>query len=189
MAPIFRPLQRTYFNCISHSIFQLTMKNLLLLLSFIFILGACTSPNQPKTIYIVRHAEKQLVGNDPELANVGAIRAKKLAQIVKDQEIKYVFSTDYKRTRATVEPTATAAGVEIQSYDPKNHDGLVEQLRKLDGNVLVVGHSNTVSQLANYFVGDSEKFVDLTDLEYDFIYVVTLESSTSSVERKVYKDF
>ena len=51
------------------------MKNLLLLFSFIFILGACTSPNQPKTIYIVRHAEKQLVGNDPELAYVGGVRA------------------------------------------------------------------------------------------------------------------
>ncbi|MDP2041098.1 MAG: phosphoglycerate mutase family protein [Algoriphagus sp.] len=165
------------------------MKNLLLFLSFILILGACTSPNQPKTIYIVRHAEKQLVGEDPDLAYVGGIRAKKLAQILEDQDIKHVFSTDYKRTRSTVEPTASAAGVEIQIYDPKNHDGLVEQLRKLEGNALVVGHSNTVSQLANYFVSDGEKFADLTDLEYDFIYVVKLESNSSSVERKVYKDF
>lgn len=130
-----------------------------------------------------------MVGNDPELAYVGGVRAQKLAQILENQDVKHIFSTDYKRTRATVEPTATAAGVEIQSYDPKNHDSLVEQLRKLDGNVLVVGHSNTVSQLANYFVGESEKFADLTDLEYDFIYVVRLESNSSSVERKVYKDF
>lgn len=165
------------------------MKNFILLLVFIFILGACSSPNQPKTIYIVRHAEKQLVGNDPELAYAGGVRAQKLAQILENQTIEHVFSTDYRRTRATVEPTATAAAVEIQSYDPKNHDALVEQLRKLEGNVLVVGHSNTVSQLANYFVGDGEKFADLTDLEYEFIYVVTLESNSSSVERKVYKDF
>ena len=165
------------------------MKNLFLLLSILLILGACTSPNQPKTIYIVRHAEKQLVGNDPELAYVGGVRAQKLAQILENQDVRHIFSTDYKRTRATVEPTATVAGVEIQSYDPKNHDALVEQLRKLDGNALVVGHSNTVSQLANYFVGDGEKFADLTDLEYNYIYVVTLESNSSAVERKVYKDF
>jgi broad specificity phosphatase PhoE len=166
------------------------MKNLLLyLFSFIFILGACTSPNQPKTIYIVRHAEKQLVGDDPELAYAGGVRAKKLAQILKDQEIRHVFSTDYKRTRATVAPVAAVAGVEIEVYDVTNHDAFVEQLRKLDGNVLVVGHSNTVSQLANYFVGEGDKFADLTDLEYDYIYIVSLGSNTSSVTRKVYKDF
>lgn len=165
------------------------MKNLLLLLSFILTLSACTSKNQPKTIYIVRHAEKQLVGNDPELAYVGGVRAQKLAQILEDQEIRHIFSTDYKRTRLTAVPTANDAGLEIQTYDPKNHDQLVKQLRSLEGNILVVGHSNTVSQLANYFVGGSEKFDDLTDLEYDFIYIVKLESNTSSVERKVYKDF
>jgi broad specificity phosphatase PhoE len=166
------------------------MKNLLLyLFSFIFILGACTSPNQPKTIYIVRHAEKQLVGDDPELAYAGGVRAKKLAQILKDQEIRHVFSTDYKRTRATVAPVAAVAGVEIEVYDVTNHDAFVEKLRKLDGNVLVVGHSNTVSQLANYFVGEGDKFADLTDLEYDYIYIVSLGSNTSSVTRKVYKDF
>lgn len=165
------------------------MKNLLLLIGLILVLGSCTSQNSPKTIYIVRHAEKQLEGNDPELAYVGGVRAKKLAQILEDQEIKHVFSTDYKRTRLTAEPTAKAAGVEIQYYDPKNHDSMVAQLRNLDGNVLVVGHSNTVSQLANYFVGEGEKFADLTDLEYDFIYVVTLESNSSSVVRKLYKDF
>lgn len=165
------------------------MKNLILLLSFILILGACTSPNQPKTIYIVRHAEKQLVGNDPELAYVGGVRAQKLAQILSGQDIKHIFSTDYIRTRNTALPTAESAGIPIQSYDPSNHDELVKQLRSLEGNILVVGHSNTVSQLANYFVGDIEKYTDLTDLEYEFIFIVTLESNSSSVKRKVYKDF
>lgn len=165
------------------------MKNLLLLLSFVLVLGACSSKDQSKTIYIVRHAEKQLVGNDPDLAYVGGIRAQKLAQILKDQDIKHVFSTDYIRTRNTALPTAEDAGVPIQIYDPSNHDELVKQLKSLEGNILVVGHSNTVSQLANYFVRESEKFADLTDLEYEFVYIVTLESNTSSVKRKVYKDF
>ena len=164
------------------------MKNLLFLFSLLLLLGACTSPNSPKTIYIVRHAEKQLVGNDPELAYVGGVRAIKLSEILEKENIKHVFSTDYIRTRNTVKPTAEKAGVEIEIYDPNNHDALVEELRKREGNILVVGHSNTVSQLANYFVGDGEKFPDLTDLEYDFIYVVTLEKNGAKVERKVYKD-
>jgi broad specificity phosphatase PhoE len=165
------------------------MKNLILLFSLLLILGACTSQNSPKTIYIVRHAEKQLTGDDPELAYVGGVRAIKLSQILQKKGIKHIFSTDYIRTRNTAKPTADQAGVEIEIYDPKNHDALVEELRKRDGNILVVGHSNTVSQVANYFVGDGEKFSDLTDLEYDFIYVVTLDKNGSKVERKVYKDF
>ncbi|MFC5191811.1 SixA phosphatase family protein [Algoriphagus aquatilis] len=165
------------------------MKNLLLLFSLLLLLGACTSQNSPKTIYIVRHAEKQLEGNDPELAYVGGVRALKLSQILEKEDIKHVFSTDYIRTRNTAKPTADQAEIEIEIYDPKNHDALVEELRKREGNILVVGHSNTVSQLANYFVGDGEKFADLTDLEYDYIYVVTLEKNGSKVERKVYKDF
>ncbi len=165
------------------------MKKIFLLFGLILILGACTSQNSPKTIYIVRHAEKQLVGNDPELAYVGGVRALKLSQILEKEDIKHVFSTDYIRTRNTVKPTAEKSGVEIEIYDPNNHDDLVEELRKREGNILVVGHSNTVSQVANYFVGEGEKFADLTDLEYDFIYVVTLEKNGSSVVRKLYKEF
>ncbi|MCU0401207.1 MAG: histidine phosphatase family protein [Algoriphagus sp.] len=165
------------------------MKNLLLLFSLLLLIGACTSQNSPKTIYIVRHAEKQLVGNDPELAYVGNVRALKLAQILEKEDIKHVFSTDYIRTKNTAKPTADKAGVEIEIYDPKNHDALVQELRKREGNILVIGHSNTVGQVANYFVGEGEKFADLTDLEYDFIYVVTLDKNGSKVERKVYKDF
>ncbi|WP_297337451.1 phosphoglycerate mutase family protein [Algoriphagus sp.] len=166
------------------------MKNLIVFFILIGLLASCTSQNNPKTLYIVRHAEKQLVNDpDPELLQVGQLRAKKLAQILENQEIKHVFSTDYKRTRLTVQPTAQQAKVDIQFYDPSNHDSLVEQLRSLEGNILVVGHSNTVSRLANYFVDEGEKFKDLQDIEYDFIYEVRLEKNGSSVVRKLYKDY
>jgi broad specificity phosphatase PhoE len=165
------------------------MKNYLLLFTFLLILSACTAQNSPKTIYIVRHAEKQLEGNDPELAYVGEVRAKKLAQILEKEAIKRVLSTDYNRTRNTAQPTAAAAGLTLEVYDPKNQETLVADLRGSEGNVLVVGHSNTVSQLANAFVDEGEKFADLTDLEYDFIYIVTLEKNGAKVVRKTYKDF
>ena len=99
------------------------MKALIGLLLICFLMISCKSEKKEKTIYIVRHAEKQLVQDpDPELAQVGYIRAKKLAQILKDQEIKHIFSTNYKRTQLTAQPTAEQAGVEIQSYEPSNHD-------------------------------------------------------------------
>lgn len=165
------------------------MKHYLFLVTFLLLLGACTAQNSPKTIYIVRHAEKQLEGKDPELAYVGGVRAKKLAQILENQAIQRVLSTDFIRTRNTGQPTAAAAGVTLEIYDAKNQEALVSDLRASEGNVLVVGHSNTVSQLANAFVGEGEQFADLTDLEYNFIYVVTLDKKGTKVERKTYKDF
>ncbi|MDF2158848.1 phosphoglycerate mutase family protein [Algoriphagus sp. CAU 1675] len=166
------------------------MKNLLILFFAALILASCSSSPQPKTIYIVRHAEKMLVEDkDPELAQVGYVRAKKLAQILEDEEIKHIFSTDYKRTRQTAQPTAEAAGIEIQSYDPTNQEGFAKQLQSLEGNILVVGHSNTVSKLANYFVEEGEKFADLEDVEYDFIYEVKIDKSGSTVTRKLYKEY
>jgi broad specificity phosphatase PhoE len=165
------------------------VKNIFFLFSFLLLLSACTAQNSPKTIYIVRHAEKQLEGKDPDLAYVGGVRAKKLAQLLEKEAIKRVLSTDFIRTRNTAQPTATAAGLEIEVYDPKNQESLVADLRSSEGNVLVVGHSNTVSRLANAFVGEGEKFADLTDLDYDYIYVVTLEKNGATVVRKLYKDF
>jgi broad specificity phosphatase PhoE len=100
-----------------------------------------------------------------------------------------VLSTDYTRTRNTAQPTAAGAGITVAYYDPKNQEAFVADLRSSEGNILVVGHSNTVSQLANAFVGEGEKFADLTDLEYDFIYVVTLEKNGAKVVRKLYKEF
>lgn len=165
------------------------MKHYFLVFSFLLILSACTAQNSPKTIYIVRHAEKQLQGQDPELAYVGGVRAKKLAQILEQEGIKRVLSTDYKRTRNTAQPTAAAAGLVVEYYDPKNQEAFVADLRSSEGNILVVGHSNTVSQLANALMSEGEKFADLTDLEYDFIYVVTLDKKGAKLERKTYKDF
>jgi len=166
------------------------MKALIGLLLICFLMISCKSEKKEKTIYIVRHAEKQLAQDpDPDLAQVGYIRAKKLAQILKDQEIKHIFSTNYKRTQLTAQPTAEQAGLEIQSYEPSNHDELVDKLHELEGNVLVVGHSNTVSRLANYFIWEGEKFNDLTEDEYNFIYEVKLSKDGSAVLRKLYKDY
>jgi len=165
------------------------MKNLILFFAAILFLGSCTSEPKEKTIFIVRHAEKQLEGDDPDLSQVGQIRATKLAQILADREIKHIFSTNYKRTKNTAVPTANAAGLIVQTYDPRNNDELIAQLRELEGNILVVGHSNTVGQIANYFVGNGEKYDDLEDSEYEFIYVVTVDKNRESVVRKTYKDF
>lgn len=166
------------------------MRNLFLVLFTSLLLISCAEKEKTKVIYIVRHAEKAFVKDpDPELAPEGLERAQKLASILEKENIQHVFSTDYKRTQLTGLPTAAAAGITIQSYDPRNQSILVEKLKELDGNILVIGHSNTVSQLANEFIEEGEQFQDLQDNEYDFIYEVHLNPAGAMVLRKVYKDY
>jgi broad specificity phosphatase PhoE len=166
------------------------IKNLLLFVFGILILGACTSSPTPKTIYIVRHAEKMLVeDSDPELAQVGILRSTKLAQILADKDIKHVFGTDYKRTKNTALPCADQAGVQIEIYDPEDQEAFAEKLKQLEGNILVVGHSNTATRLVNILVAKGENFPDLKDGEYENIYIVDLKKNHAGVQRKTFKDY
>jgi broad specificity phosphatase PhoE len=165
------------------------MKSIFTLLIFSFLLLACSPKQEPKTVYIVRHAEKILEGDDPGLSVAGTARSQKLAQILAEKEVKHIFSTNTIRTKTTAQPLAEAKGLIIETYDAKNHDDLVKELRQRTGNILVVGHSNTVNHLANYFVGSAEKYPELQDIEYDFIFEVELKEEGSSVQRKVFKDY
>lgn len=163
-----------------------------LLLGIIFITSiyACSQKQEAKTIYIVRHAEKQLSGDDPELSIAGATRAVKLGQILEGEEIAHIFSTNTIRTIATVRHVANHSGAEIEAYHTDRHDDLIKELRQRKGNILVVGHSNTIHHVVNYFVNDDLKYSELEDIEYDYIFKVTLdENGGSKVERKLYKDF
>jgi broad specificity phosphatase PhoE len=166
------------------------IKRLIVLASFT-ILFSCSQKQEPKTIYLVRHAEKQLIGDDPELSVAGNARAVKLGQILEDKEIVHVFSTDFIRTKATVQPLLTAQPhLELEIYNAREHDNLVKELRQRKGNAVVVGHSNTIHHVANYFVEGKEKYPELEDIEYNFIFVVNLDKDgSSSVERKTFRDF
>jgi phosphohistidine phosphatase SixA len=166
------------------------MKTPLLILVLVLFFFACTTSPTPKTIYIVRHAEKMLVeDSDPELAQVGILRSTKLAQILADKDIKHVFATDYKRTKNTAWPSADQAGVKIELYDSKDQEAFAAKLKRLEGNILVVGHSNTATRLVNILVAKGETFPDLKDGEYENIYIVDLKKNDVGVQRKTFKDY
>ncbi|WP_373492805.1 histidine phosphatase family protein [Aquiflexum sp.] len=166
------------------------MKKYLFIIILLIKVFSCSTGQEPKTIYIVRHAEKILVGDDPELNVAGTARATKLAQILENEDIQHIYSTNTIRTKATVQPLADKLGLSIEIYDVNKHDDLVNDLRMRKGDAVVVGHSNTIHHLVNYFVGSGEKYPELDDIEYNFIFVVTLSKDGSSeVNRKLYKDF
>jgi broad specificity phosphatase PhoE len=99
-------------------------------------------------VFIVRHAEKASTdAKDPELSADGQKRADALAHILKDSQITSVFITEFKRTQQTAAPTANATHVTPTVVPANDIGALVEKLRALNGNALVVGHGNTIPDL------------------------------------------
>jgi phosphohistidine phosphatase SixA len=128
--------------------------------------------NNSYSIYLIRHAEKQLDMDDPALTQCGQYRAKQLASILDNAKIKKIFSTRYKRTMATATPLAQQQKLAIKSYAPNKLEQLAWQLTRNKENTVVFGHSNTTPQLAELLSKTSVK--PITEKEYRGIYQVTI---------------
>ena len=128
------------------------------------------------TVYIVRHAEKDTAvagSSDPELSAVGRARAQALNQTLAKRQPAALFTTDTKRTRATLVPLATALKLEPQTYDPKRGRDLADMVLKdyAGKSVVIVGHSNTVLSLIDDF-GGIPPVDEIRDDEYEYLFVV-----------------
>jgi len=128
------------------------------------------------TIILVRHAEKAQDGtSDPPLTSRGKTRAQELAYILKYIPLEAVYSTPYKRTQQTALPTAEAHSLQVNSYSSGEEESFLKKILSTyaGGNVLIIGHSNTVPVLANYLAG-STHFSPLDDFTYDNIFIASV---------------
>lgn len=123
---------------------------------------------EPGTIYLVRHAEKEAVGKDPDLLPQGQERARNIAAILGRAGITAIFSTPTARTQQTAAPLAQRTGVTVQLYDPRTPQALVDKVKAANGAVLIVGHSNTLPELVRLFGGAPG--ADIGEDEYDRLY-------------------
>jgi len=108
----------------------------------------------PDVVILVRHAEKAAdPGNDPALSAAGAQRALDLAQALAGLRVNAIVTTQYRRTLETAGPLARTLGVQPIVIESRRGDtpghvhALAEAVRAQSGAVLVVGHSNTVTEL------------------------------------------
>jgi phosphohistidine phosphatase SixA len=138
---------------------------LALLLSMISPFTALAAPGM---VYLVRHGEKLPDEKDPALTAQGRQRAQNIAAMLSKTGIAHIFSTPTNRTRQTAQPLAQASGLTVQEYDPRAPKALVEKVKALNGPVLVVGHSNTLSELVRLFGGQPGP--EIADNEYDRVY-------------------
>jgi 2,3-bisphosphoglycerate-dependent phosphoglycerate mutase len=165
------------------------MKNLIIILAFLFV-GQQNLYAQTTKIWVVRHAEKDTSDpkeKDPDLSPEGKERAEALAKYLKGEKLDSIFSTNYKRTKLTGYPIADKIGLAIKTYDPAKQKEFAEGLIKnaQGKKMLIIGHSNTVQEILVAF-GATKPVKDLTDDDYDYIFLLTLKGNKKEVKVERY---
>lgn len=131
-----------------------------------------------QAVFVARHAERAdagaapaMMATDPDLSDVGKARAQALAAALKDAGITAIYVTEYKRTQQTAEPLARTLGIHPTVVPAKDMSGLMENLKSAKGNVLVIGHANTVPEVIKQW-GIAEP-VKMGEADYDDLFLLT----------------
>jgi broad specificity phosphatase PhoE len=158
------------------------MKPILFLISALLICLAAgnLAAQSKKTIILVRHAEKDVSATadsgDPDLSPEGLQRAERLVKKIKKYKPGAIYSTNYLRTLDTAAPMAKRRHKQVQIYDAKKSDVLIDQIMKSKTKrFLIVGHSNTVPSLVNMLI-KKDLFHSLDESEYGTIFIVRLKT-------------
>ena len=135
---------------------------------------ASSAGAQPRLIFLVRHAERAATSGrvppDTGLSAEGKTRADHLGQQLKDAGIAAIFTTEYKRTQQTAAPLAHSLGIQPEIVSAGDLRSLIAKIKNATGNVLVVGHSNTLPQIVNA-LGVHVR-VTISEGDYDNLFIV-----------------
>ena len=145
----------------------------------------------PRTVILVRHAEKETAPADPRdpgLSEAGTARAQELARLLGTSRAGHLFSSELQRTRLTLAPLAARLATTIEAVSAGKPKELVARLDALPpGSVAVVcGHSNTVPSVAQLLgvaitgLVTTQGTLMLADEAYDRVFVVTRPASGSA---------
>ena len=146
--------------------------------TILFILLGAIFPGAVRSdqiVFFVRHAEKapDTSGRkDPDISEAGQKRAERLAEQLKDANIRAIFVSEFKRTQETAAPLAKLLSLTPIITPAKDKDSLVAQLRGVNGNALVIGHGDTIPDIIRAIgIGDA---ISIPDQDYDELFEVVL---------------
>jgi bisphosphoglycerate-dependent phosphoglycerate mutase len=107
--------------------------------------GSVFAQNRKLTIILLRHAEKDLTDKNkanPELSAAGKQRAEKLIRTIGKYKPDLIYSTNYKRTKATVLPLAETVDeryrIPIRIYNFDKLGEFADELLKTNVRTVVV---------------------------------------------------
>jgi phosphohistidine phosphatase SixA len=148
-------------------------------LSFLVFMAVAAPALAQQMVFLVRHAERAdtapkvepTMAADPDLSEAGRARAASLAVVLKDARVAAIYTTEFKRTQQTAAPLAKALGVEPIVVKSTDEAGLAKAIAGVKGNVVVVGHSNTVPAIIKSLGVTAP--ITVGDDEFDNLFVLT----------------
>jgi broad specificity phosphatase PhoE len=157
---------------------KVSLLHIVLIVSMLLLALAPAGAKPPvTTIYLVRHGEKDLTPGlaDPPLTPAGEARAQLLAKRLARRHPAALFTTDTRRTRATLAPLAQATHLTPLVYNAQDANELAIRLYKeyAGRTVVVVGHSNTLLPLLTA-LGITAPMKEIKDEEFDYLFKVEL---------------
>ncbi len=179
-------------------------------IAFILLLALTQSADRPaqlpppaKTgstetrVFIVRHAEKDTSVTCPDktslcvpLTPAGEARAAELARLLKNQPLKKIFSTEYKRTRDTARPSDRSPSIRVSVPAREHINAIAAEIAREPGAYLIVTHSDGVLPFLRKLMDDEQIHITagampnmaavIDDPDYDNLFLVTLDSKTGA---------
>ncbi len=155
---------------------------LLSLFVLTFAVGDVSAQNRKLTVILLRHAEKDISSgaskSDPDLTAEGRQRAERLVETIKKYKPDLIYSTRYKRAKATVLPLAETLDsryrIPIRTYNFDKLEEFADEILKSKARtVVVVGHNTTTPEMANLLI-KQDKYKALDDAEYDKMWIIEI---------------
>ncbi|WP_417733430.1 phosphoglycerate mutase family protein [Roseovarius sp.] len=135
---------------------------------------SCAAAAQ-EAVYVIRHAEKELTGDDPSITDEGEARAAAWAEMFQNVELDVVFTSDAKRTQETGNIIANRLGLPTHSVDRADTAGLIDMLSfdYDESTVLVIGHAETIPGILESLGAFNEIEISQSDFANLFLLLPT----------------
>lgn len=150
-------------------------RNCLLVLCLLIAIGVAAQ--NTKAVFLVRHAEKVSEAKDAQLSDIGKQRAICLAGVLADAGIQNIITSDAVRTQQTAQPITDRLQKKLVTIPAADINQFVSEIHGAQGNVLVVGHSDTLPKIIEQLTGKS---VTIGANEYDRLFIVTFQPDAGS---------
>ena len=152
--------------------------NIILLLLF----QVTTAQSKTTTIYLIRHAEKAVSSQNPELSEEGIKRSVRWTKLFEKTKIDVFYTTLTRRTQMTCSTIATSKQKDMIFYDATKFS-LKETIEKHPGKtILIVGHSNTIPTQINTFL-QKDIYPQIDEEQFGNLYTITVNGD--KIEHKM----
>ncbi|WP_343081489.1 phosphoglycerate mutase family protein [Ostreiculturibacter nitratireducens] len=146
--------------------------------SLLVLVASSISVAAQEAVYLIRHGEKELTGEEPELTPEGRQRAAHWAEMLQHVGLDAIITSDALRTRQTGQIVAEALGLQYSTLPRGDIAGLVDVLEfdHEDDTVLVVAHAETIPRILESF-GVPED-VSIEQSEFSSLFILIRPTST-----------